>query len=279
MPVIEILEGFDDRDWNGVLSPELAKRFKLVGIKVSQGRAWEPRDRAVLQRQWKRANSIYGLLRLPFHYLLSPVLGQDAKLYGKLQALNFHTTMKVKNKADVLGWGELPPFIDVENRFVGMAGAVARAKNLKACLEETILLWDRTPGIYTATWYWDRYMHTEFVKLVPKYWEIYDLWEADPPPETYIAGWGDTNSIQQIKLDGYLAGYGSGGIDLDETTQAWIDKVTGGVIIPTDCNDEVSAALAKQEEEHLVDIALAKHDAYNTAIIDGKNAVKSLYKE
>ena len=77
-----IIEGFDDRDWNGVLTPELLKIWKFVGIKVSQGRSWNPRDRDVLQRQWARGKH-YGLLRIPFHYLLSPPIGTDAKWYGQ----------------------------------------------------------------------------------------------------------------------------------------------------------------------------------------------------
>ena len=77
--------------------------------------------------------------------------------------------------------------------------------------------------IYTRGSYWDKYVHPYFVQLVPEYWKKYELWEADPPPDTSIKGWGDTNSIQQIVLDQPYPGF-SGGIDINETTQAWLDK-------------------------------------------------------
>ena len=228
----EIINGFDDRDWNGVLSEQLAAYWKFVGIKVSQGQGWYPSDRAVLQLQWKRANKNYGLLRIPFHFYLQPTFYTEPIGYGINQALNFYNTMRDENNADVQGWGELPPAIDMENKFIGMAGAEARALCFKACLDKTEELWDRRPMIYTAGWIWNSVMHDEFEKLVPEYWKVYDLWEADPPPDTDIKGWGKTNSIQQVNLDGYYPGYGSGAIDLDETTQAWIDKVTAVSLPP-----------------------------------------------
>lgn len=241
----DILEGFDDRDWNGILTPALAEHFKFIGIKASQGRVWNPKDRAVLQRQWKRANKHYGLLRIPFHFWLPGLITTDPILYGKNQAGNFHGSMLKWNDPAVTGWGELPPFIDAECRFVGMAGPKNRALNLKSCLDWTEDYWNRIPGIYTATWYWDTYMHKEFVKLVPEYWLKYDLWEADPLPNTRIAGWGDSNSVQQMKLDKPYPGY-IGELDLDETTQAWIDSRTKKPLPPpppSNCDGEVNLVL------------------------------------
>ena len=221
---MELIQGFDDRDWNGYLSPELAKEFKFIGIKASQGKSWNPIDRSILQRQWRRAKDPYNLLRIPFHFLISPTLLEDPEVNGVIQADNFHQSMKKWNDPAVYGWGELPPCIDVEDRFTGMAGPKSRAISLLNCLEVTENLWGRVPIIYTATWYWDTHVHPEFVKLVPEYWKIYDLWEADPDPATTIAGWGDTNSIQQYKLNIPYPGYGSNVLDLDETTKAWITK-------------------------------------------------------
>lgn len=280
----DIVEGFDDRDWNGYLSPALAKHFKLIGVKVSQGRVWNPKDRAVLQKQWRRAK-VYDLLRIPFHYWLPGLIGTDSVLYGKNQAKNFHDSMIKWNDPASFGWGELPPCIDVESLFVGMAGPKNRALCLLSCLKWTEDLWQRIPMIYTATWYWDRYMHTEFVKLVPEYWKIYDLWEADPLPDTDIAGWGKTNSVQQMKLDVAYPGYGSNGLDLDETTQAWIDSRTQSVPIPIpdDCEDKINTALVTQkiqlEGDHLVDLEVAKKNAYNIAIGDSTQAVQKLHKD
>ena len=109
----EIIEGFDARYWNAVLSPGLAERFKFVGIKISQGRVWNPTGRARLQLQWKRSKDIYNLMRLPFHYWLPGIVGQNGKQYGELQADNFRDSMKKWNNPDELGYGEFPPCIDV----------------------------------------------------------------------------------------------------------------------------------------------------------------------
>jgi hypothetical protein len=217
---VEIIEGFDKRDWNGYLTPENAKKFGLVGIKVSQGRSWTPKDIAVLQKQWARANSIYKLARIPFHFWLAPWPGQDYEQYGRDQAKNMFNGIKTKFKND---YGELPPAIDVEHRFFGMASGLPRAKTLLGCLQKTEQLWGEVPLIYTAGYYWDKLVHPYFVQLVPEYWKYYELWEADPPPDTSIKGWGDTNAIQQIVLDQPYPGF-SGGVDINETTQEWLDK-------------------------------------------------------
>jgi hypothetical protein len=80
-------------------------------------------------------------------------------------------------------------------------------------------------------------------------------------------------------LDGYYPGYGSGKIDLDETTQEWIDKVTGGVTIPEkDCREEVEKALQIQEGEYMVKLEIAKKDAYNKALEDSGDAIAGLAK-
>ena len=154
---------------------------------------------------------------------------------------------------------------------------------MKACLDQTEIRWNRVPMIYTAGWYWNQTMHPEFVKLVPEYWLKYDLWEADPLPNTWIAGWGDNNSVQQVKLGLVgLPGFEKQ-IDLNETTQAWIDSVTDEIHIPDDCEKEVAAALAKQkaelEGECLVQMGLATKLAYNSGIADAKEAVTKLFKD
>ena len=280
---MSLIQGFDDRSWNGFLTPEQAKLWAFVGIKVSQGRNWNPSDRATLQRQWQRAKENYNLMRLPFHYWLPGVLGQNGKQYGEFQADNFRDSMNKWNNPAVLGYGELPPCIDVESRFVGMASAKSRALNLKACLDQTEVRWSRVPIIYTATWYWDSLMHPEFVKLVPEYWLKYDLWEADPLPNTKIAGWGDDNSIQQYKLGIDLPNYGSGDIDLNETTQEWVSSVYNPIPIPDNCDEEISEALEKQKQELegecLVQVGLATKLAYNSGIADAKEAVTKLFKD
>lgn len=216
-----IVEGFDARYWDGVLSLAHQRRFKFAGIKTSQGTRWTPREGwGVLQRQWNRANSRYGLLRLPFHYLTMPYPWTEPVQYGKDQAKNMFNTIR-----DVFGndYGELPPAIDVEQRYAGMAGGDNRVATLKACLEKTTRLWNKVPLIYTATWYWDKYIHPYVGSW--QYWKEYDLWEADPPPDTAIKGWVDGGVVTQVLLDTTLPGFNSG-IDLNETTQEWIDSVT-----------------------------------------------------
>lgn len=287
-----IVEGFDSRSWDGFLSPEYQAILKYVGIKISQGQNWTPPEGyTTLPKQWRRAKKNYSLLRLPFHYWLPGWTWYNHADYGKKQAENFHQSIIDHFEGD---FGELPPCIDVESRFTGMANGAGRALNLKACLDWTEDFWNVVPLIYTATWYWDRYMHTEFVKLVPEYWKKYDLWEADPLPNTTIAGWGDNNSIQQVVLDKEIKNFGLPGtstkVDFDETTQAWLDKVTGSIPTPDDCVAEVAKAVAESEakcsalvdamkEQHQIEIGLAKKNAYNSGITDAKQAVKKLYKE
>ena len=223
----EILEGFDSRYWDGYLPPYLAKRFKFVGIKASQGKAWEPHDRKTLQYQWARAKDPYGLLRTPFHFWKSPVSWEDPESNGIAQAENFLRTMEKKNGGDL---GELKPTVDVEDRWVGMASAKRRALSVYHCLLKTEELWGEVPMIYTATWYWDGWgIHNEFVKLCPEYWKKYKLWEGDPAPDTIISGWGDnTNTtILQVVLDTYMNNFNTK-IDLNETTPEKLETVKIG---------------------------------------------------
>ena len=273
-----IVEGFDSRYWDGVLSPEYQKTMKYVGIKMSQGKNWIPREKyGLLVRQWLRANKNYGLLRLPFHYWLPSWPWYNHKKYGEEQAENFYERMMHQFEEQK---GELPPAIDVESRFAGMASGEHRVICLRGCLDRTAELWNLSPGIYTATWYWDKYIAPYTGDW--KYWEEHWLWEADPPPDTHIKGWGDTNAIQQVALDKSVPGFNAK-VDFNETTQAWLDSVSQAIPAPNNCDSEIKEALVEQyselESRHLVEMVIAQKDAYNLAVADAVRVTSILKKE
>ena len=272
------VKGFDSRYWDGVLQPYYQDKMKFVGIKISQGQNWTPKEGyPLLVRQWLRANKNYGLLRLPFHFWLPSLPWYNHKDYGEKQAENFFTRIEHQFEEE---FGELPPAIDAESRFTGMCSGKDRVTCLRACLDRTAELWNVSPMIYTATWYWDTYIAPYTGDW--KYWLDHDLWEADPPPDTDIQGWGKTNSIHQVKLDQAVVGFNAK-VDFNTTTQAWIDSRTFVEPIPDDCESIVNIALANQklqlEGDHLVEIAVAEKVAYNAAITDGGQAIGNLKKE
>lgn len=216
-----LVEGFDSRGWNGYFPPGY-EHLKFAGIKISQGKKWDPKDLWMLQRQWDWAKSKYDLMRLPFHFWKGHRSWEDPIQEGKSQAYYFHNSITKRFGGD---FGELPPAIDGEDRFLGMVTGKPLVHNFRACLEKTADLWNKVPGIYSAGWWWNKYIYPYLDGWKP--WEEYWLWEADPPPPTPISGWGDEiGAITQVKLDTQMLGWNAV-IDIDQTTQEWIDKVLG----------------------------------------------------
>jgi hypothetical protein len=214
----EYYEGFDARYWDGMLSPELVERFWFAGIKMSQAQWWNPSEGwALLQKQWQRAK-FYGLMRLPFHYWLPPLTYQPPVEYGKNQGDNFYNTMLDKFGGDP---GEMNPAIDVESRRVGAWTGVKRVNCLRACLDRTAELWNKPVMIYTAKWYWNVHIHPYVGDW--KYWEEHELWEADPPPDTPIAGWVNGGPLTQMALGTTLPGFNTK-IDIDEAEASWFEQ-------------------------------------------------------
>lgn len=273
---MNIVKGFDSRGWNGILPAGYQDGyFKFYFQKVSQGQKWIPSDLAQLQKNWKRAKEVYSLPRGAFHFTLMPTFYTDPIAYGKAQGDNFYYTLKNKYGAE---FGELPPVIDVENRYTGMAGGDKRVLMLRALLDKTAELFDQSPMIYTAGWYWDAYIHPYVGDW--RYWEEYELWEADPPPDTPIKGWEENGikaKVTQVKLDWTPPGFNTK-IDLDETTQEWLDNNTGTPVPPPNCEEAVKKALDAQAVVYEAEIAKLKVSQYNLALNDVISCAENLKK-
>jgi len=239
-----ILKGFDSRYWDGVLPPEYENYFSFYFQKVSQGVGWAPSEGwHQLQLNWKRAKQNYGLPRGPYHYAIMPYHDQDLVQRGALQAQSFYDTIMNYFEGD---FGELPPVIDVENVHEWMALEEDMVTFLKALLGETKRLFGQAPMIYTATWFWDQYVAPYTGSW--EYWKEYELWEADPPPDTPIAGWTDGGAVVQVALSKSIPGFNDV-VDLNETTKEWLDKHIGTSPppIPSEYNQALDDAIAAIE--------------------------------
>jgi len=69
---------------------------------------------------------------------------------------------------------------------------------------------------------WNRWAHPYIPASKWDVYNQYDLWEADPPPLSSIAGGWTKRAIRQIRLDWDAPGFNAG-IDVNETTQEWLD--------------------------------------------------------
>lgn len=269
--------GMDSRYWNGVL-PE-GTDYKFAGIKISEATN-DNLDLSAPIKQWKRANRLYGLLRLPFHFWRGPSLFQDPHKWGKAQARFMYDSLMNKFGGQYNGMGELPPALDLED--TSAPKGRRSIQSIKACLNEIEQLFGREPIIYSAGWYFDQWIKPYYSPEKFGGWDIYsyDLWEADPPPDTPIGEWESGNiAIVQYKLDIKEEGFNAR-IDVNQTTQAWIDSVTETQTTYT--QEEVDQLLAEQKEELLQrceqEIKEEKTEAWNDALAAVSVEVDTLMK-
>jgi len=265
----EIVTGFDSRYWDGILTAENQKTFKFFMGKFSQGKCFTPKEGwNLLSNNWKRTRDVYKIPRGPYHYMLFSHPWYDPITYGKENAQNFWNTCQEHFEGDI---GEIPPTIDVESHWAGMVGGEGRVATLRACLEETEKLFGRVPLIYTARWYWDRYIAPYTGDW--QYWKEHELWEADPPPDTPIAGWGNSCAIRQVALGKAWAGFNTT-IDVDEVEDTWLAQYWKPTP-PSDCTEAVEKALEAQAIIYEAEIANLKAEnealktsEYNQALND-----------
>lgn len=263
-----IVKGFDSRYWNGIL-PE-GTDFKFVGIKISQSTNFVPAEPIL---QWK--NSKGKLLRLPFHYWVGPAWYQDPHKHGKAQAQFFYDTMKRIHGNDM---GELPPVIDIEDTSAPKGRRTIQS--IKAFMNKTKELWGREPMVYTAGWWFDVWFSPFYTPEAYGGWDIYgyDLWEADPPPDTKCGKW-DGSDITQVVLQTPYEGFNAG-IDINETTQEWIDSVIIEEKFYT--QKEVDELLAKQKESLIRACTLKLESAvilgWNEAVLEAVKVIKAIEK-
>ena len=214
---MEIVKGFDSRYWNGIMPP--GYDYKYVGIKISGGVDFVPVEP---QKQWRLAPD-QGLKRLPFHYWRGKnrvtYRGTDPKEWGKKQAHHFFET-KMKWSNDI---GELPPCMDVEDKY-SIKGLWV-IDSMWAFLERTEQLWGKKPMIYTAGWWWNTWAapYANYYSTWSPY--DYDLWEADPPPDTPCGEW-EESMITQVVLDWSAPGFNAK-IDVNHAQKEWYNKQVG----------------------------------------------------
>jgi hypothetical protein len=242
-----ILNGFDSRYWDGILPPEYLDHFSYYFQKTSQGVGWEPSEGwTQLQLNWKRVKEVYRLPRGPYHYTIMPYHDQNMIQRAEIQADDFLRVIDERFQGDQ---GELPPVIDLENVHEWMALEEDLALFVRALLGRTAEIFNKAPMVYTATWFWDLYIAPYVGDW--EYYEEYELWEADPPPDTPIAGWVDGGDVVQVALSKSIPGFNTV-VDLNETTQEWLNSHIGTPTPPEppDCDymydqalDDVIAAI------------------------------------
>lgn len=222
------LLGFDVSLWQEQVDFSAAKQagMQYVFIKASESSFPDPR----FVQHWR--NSVGVLPRGAYHYFRHGIS-------GKQQAQKFYEVVKATGDL-----GELPPVLDVEEPDTPIKPA-----EVKACLEETKRLFGRTPLVYTRASWWN-------TKIGPTTWAgEYGLWIAHYPFYGWFStliqhvaqwltpalplGW-QTWDFWQFTDKGPAKSYGVSGyrLDLDFTTQATLDRLTGGSVPDPDPGDE-----------------------------------------
>jgi hypothetical protein len=218
----EIIYGWDSRYWDGILPPEYENHFSVYFQKVAQGVGWVPSEGwNQLQLNWKRVKEVYRIPRGPYCYTIMPYHDQNMIQRGEIAADDY---LRVINESFQGDQGELPPVVDLENVHPNMALEEDLALFVRAKLERASEIFNKRPMVYTATWFWDQYIAPYVGDW--KYYEEYELWEADPPPDTPIAGWVNGGAVVQVALSKTIPGFNTV-VDLNETTREWLNKQIG----------------------------------------------------
>lgn len=201
-------KGFDSRyitDW------PLNTEYEFMGIKISEATGGGPYSQPLTQ--WQLAGD-RGLARLPFHFWRGSWSNPEA--HGIEQAEWFFDTY-----SQHFGGAELPPCIDCEDTYAPRG--LYSVRDILACVKRTEELWGKKPLIYSAGWWWDSWIKPYTAPDHEFY--SYDLWEADPPPDTPIGYW-NKSVIIQTKLDFVKPGYNAS-IDENEADENWYTSQFG----------------------------------------------------
>ena len=99
--------------------------------------------------------------------------------------------------------GQLPPVVDFED--TRSAPSLALVEQMNDSLKAVEDLFGRECLIYTARWWWDRWAKP----YVQDHHLFYgrELWEADPPPASPIAGEWTERAVTQVSLDWAAPGW------------------------------------------------------------------------
>jgi len=198
----EWLEGFDSRYWDGRVPAMAPFRFFL-------GKATE------CWRSVSYANSL-----LLFQLDAAFVAGWDAGawLYHRGQGRPVEAARFYHHFTVTLGL-TFPPIVDTEDT-LSYPGRLL-AENLWATVQEVEQRFGKAALIYSARWYFDRWLKPWLPAGHPIYER--DLWEADPPPDTAEPGHFHKPVGVQYKLDGSAPGWNAK-IDLDRFERTWYSK-------------------------------------------------------
>jgi len=204
-----MIYGFDSRYTRTI---PFDGRFVFACIKISEAVRGGPYEEPVLQ--WRLAGD-RGMARLPFHFWRCPQRGDPVE-DGIEQAEWMRSIYEQHFLLN--GYAELPPAIDCEDIY--SPRGERPILSMLACLHRTRELWDKDPLIYSAGWWWDYRIKPYTMPTHELY--SYDLWEADPPPDTLIGYFGEP-VIRQIRLDHYEEGF-SAKIDTNTMIESYWRK-------------------------------------------------------
>lgn len=243
----EFVQGFDSRYWNGNMDTPMGD-FQFAGIKVSQGTNFAP---TLPRKQWATCGQL-GVARLPFHYWKAPLLWQDAKANGVAQAEYMFAIMQ--EHFFINGLNELPPVLDIEDR--PPAGTTNHRVRLSiiACMQRLEELFGVPPMVYTANWWFEPYFQRGYNPADYDGFDIYgyDLWEADPPPDTPCGEWPDTE-ILQYKLSTFVAGFNNVynqpvQVDLNKARRKWYEDNLQSNPPNNECQQQLETLLVENRQ-------------------------------
>jgi hypothetical protein len=194
------VQGFDSRYWKGVVPPGFS--YKFAAFKATEGDYFANHLFPV------QMDAIAGLAlpRLAWHYHR-----QRADVKG---------AARIFHRFCLPDMPELPPVLDCEDRSVNPNPQMART--IWDTLQEIEQRFGRECIVYSAAWYWDRWVRPWTTRDHLIYTRM--LWEADPPPDTKEPGYFGKPVITQVRLDWIAPAFGGDKIDVDEADDAWLTQ-------------------------------------------------------
>jgi len=217
------VSGFDSWGWDGKM-PE-GYDYKYVGMNFSLFS--QPfRKHSLFDTQWNAAKTL-GLGRIPY-CLWRYTINQEN-----------HAAWIADNLPKDLGF---PVALDFEDR-----GAIKGLRSVERIAQWGRALHDALDGhimIYTARWWWDSWIKPYDNAFSRHGWSPYDypLWEADPPPDSPIAGRWTKRAIRQVLLDWQAPGFNAK-IDVNQMEEDFYNKYAGGGPPPSDPREEIEGEL------------------------------------
>jgi GH25 family lysozyme M1 (1,4-beta-N-acetylmuramidase) len=195
-------QGLDSRYFNG--KRETAYPFEFIYSKLTDGDSGLA-NTCLVQTAWARR------LEVPqgyYHFYRYALNG--ARIDPIRQAQWYFDNLSIMPC-------QLPPVLDFEDRYAPKGPILV--KHMDEFGSEIVRL-GLKPMIYTAPWWWDSWVKPwdgKFAKFHPYDW---DLWEADPPPNTPSPGRWMDYEVVQYKLDTGHEGFNAS-IDIDYARELW----------------------------------------------------------